>query len=362
MNNIYENKKDIYLINYPKGFKSKISFGIIKEININNYGLPHICSTDEGSSGSPIFNILNYKNIGIHKGDHKKFQFKVGTVLKLPINAFFTNGTHTIEKLTEKINDKNMSNINNININSNLELNIDKIIEKLLSIRGHKPGKQVDLREEEIIYIIDKSLQIIKDQKALVELDVPLKIYGDIHGQYYDLLRIFDHFDFPDKINYLFLGNYIDFGKQSLGVICLLLSYKIKYPEKITLLRDNHESSVVSRINGFYDECKRRFNVRIWRDFTNLFNYLPFAAIIEERVFCVHSGLSPELDTIEDINKIERPTDIPDKGLLYDLLNSAPDKDVLEYDKKLDFNENEESKNSIIFGEKIVTDFIKKTI
>ena len=156
------------------------------------------------------------------------------------------------------------------------------------------------------------------------------------------------------------MENYIDFGKQSLEVICLLLSYKIKYPEKITLLRGNHESSVVSRINGFYDECKKRFNVRIWRDFTNLFNYLPFAAIIEERVFCIYSGLSPELERIDDINKIERPTDIPDKGLLYDLLNSAPDKDVLEYDKKLDFDENEESKNSIIFGKKIVTDFIKK--
>ena len=87
---------------------------------------------------------------------------------------------------------------------------------------------------------------------------------------------------------------------------------------------------------------------------------MPFAAIIEEKIFCVNSGLSPELERIEDINKIERPTEIPDKGLLYDLLNSALDKDVLEYDKKLDFDENEESKNSIIFGEKIFQILLKK--
>ena len=126
-----------------------------------------------------------------------------------------------------------MNYINNIYINSNLEPNIDKIIEKLLTVRGQKPGKQADLREDEIKYIIDKSLQIIKDQKALVELEAPLKICCDIHEQYDVLLYIFDFCGFPDKINYLLLGNYIDFGKEGLEVICLLLSYKIKYPEKL---------------------------------------------------------------------------------------------------------------------------------
>ena len=97
-----------------------------------------------------------------------------------------------------------MNYINNIYINSNLEPNIDKIIEKLLTVRGQKPGKQADLREDEIKYIIDKSLQIIKDQKALVELEAPLKICGDIHEQYDVLLCIFDFCGFRDKINYLF--------------------------------------------------------------------------------------------------------------------------------------------------------------
>jgi len=118
-------------------------------------------------------------------------------------------------------------------------------------------------------------------------------------------------------------------------------------------LRGNHESSITSRIYGFYDECKRRYNVRIWRIFTDLFNYLPFAAIVNEKIFCVHGGLSPELNKIEVILNIKRPTDIPDTGLLCDLLNSDPDKDVIEYD------ENDKG-YSVVFGEKIVLDFIKK--
>ena len=232
-------------------------------------------------------------------------------------------------------------------------MNVDTIIEKLLSVRGNKPGKQVDLKEEEIKFLIDKSLPIMKEQKMLVELEAPLHVCGDIHGQYYDLLRIFEHCGYPGEYNYLFLGDYVDRGKQSLETVCLLLCYKIKYPEKVTLLRGNHESSVTNRIYGFYDECKRRYNVRIWRSFTDLFNWLPVAAIIDEKILCMHGGLSPELKNLQNITDISRPTDIPDTGLLCDLLWSDPDKDVLEYD------ENDRGV-SVIFGEKIVEDFNKK--
>ena len=232
-------------------------------------------------------------------------------------------------------------------------MNVDTIIEKLLSVRGNKPGKTVDLKEEEIKFLIDKSIPIIKEQKMLVELEAPLHVCGDIHGQYYDLLRIFEHCGYPGEYNYLFLGDYVDRGKQSLETVCLLLCYKIKFPEKVTLLRGNHESSVTNRIYGFYDECKRRYNVRIWKSFTDLFNWLPVAAIIDEKILCMHGGLSPELKNLQNITDISRPTDIPDTGLLCDLLWSDPDKDCVEYD------ENDRGV-SVIFGEKIVQDFNKK--
>jgi serine/threonine-protein phosphatase PP1 catalytic subunit len=232
-------------------------------------------------------------------------------------------------------------------------MEVDSLIEKLLSVRGNKPGKQVDLKEEELKFLIEKSLPIIREQKMLIELEAPLHVCGDIHGQYYDLLRIFEHCGYPGEYNYLFLGDYVDRGKQSLETISLLLCYKIKYPDKVTLLRGNHESSVTNRIYGFYDECKRRYNVRIWKSFTELFNYLPVAAIIDDKILCMHGGLSPELKNIQSISDISRPTDIPDTGLLCDLLWSDPDKDVVEYD------ENDRGV-SVIFGEKIVQDFNKK--
>ena len=232
-------------------------------------------------------------------------------------------------------------------------MNVDQIIEKLLSVKGNKPGKIVDLKEEEIKFLIDKSYPIIRDQKMLVELEAPLHVCGDIHGQYYDLLRIFEHCGYPGEYNYLFLGDYVDRGKQSLETICLLLCYKIKYPEKVTLLRGNHESSVTNRIYGFYDECKRRYNVKLWKSFTDLFNCLPVAALIDDKILCMHGGLSPDLKNIQNIQDISRPTDIPDQGLLCDLLWSDPDKDAIEYD------ENDRGV-SVIFGEKVVTDFNKK--
>lgn len=151
---------------------------------------------------------------------------------------------------------------------------------------------------------------------------------GDVHGQYSDLLRLFDYGGYPPQSNYLFLGDYVDRGKQSLETICLLLAYKIKYPENFFLLRGNHECASVNRIYGFYDECKRRFSVKLWKTFTDCFNCLPVAALIDEKILCMHGGLSPELNKLDQILNLNRPTDVPDTGLLCDLLWSDPSNDA----------------------------------
>ena len=136
---------------------------------------------------------------------------------------------------------------------------VDKIIEKLLEVRGKRPGKTVNLLESEIRQLCLKSKEIFTSQPILLELEAPIKIVGDIHGQYYDLLRLFEYGGFPPDANYLFLGDYVDRGKQSLETICLLLAYKVKYPENFFLLRGNHECASINRIYGFYDECKHNY-------------------------------------------------------------------------------------------------------
>lgn len=167
-------------------------------------------------------------------------------------------------------------------------------------VRGSRPGKNVQLTENEIRALALKSREIFLSQPILLELEAPLKICGDIHGQYYDLLRLFEYGGFPPESNYLFLGDYVDRGKQSLETICLLLAYKIKFPENFFLLRGNHECASINRIYGFYDECeyiyclislgKRRYNIKLWKTFTDCFNCLPIVAIVDEKIFCCHGG------------------------------------------------------------------------
>ncbi|EFC37648.1 predicted protein [Naegleria gruberi] len=233
------------------------------------------------------------------------------------------------------------------------DIDIDAIIFKLLEVRGSRPGKQVSLTENEIKQLILKSREIFISQPALLELEAPIKICGDVHGQYYDLLRLFEYGGFPPEANYLFLGDYVDRGKQSLETICLLLAYKIKYPENFFLLRGNHECASINRIYGFYDECKRRYSIRLWKSFTDCFNCMPVAAIIDEKIFCMHGGLSPELHNMEQIRKVMRPTDVPDSGLLCDLLWSDPEEGIQGW------GENDRGV-SFTFGNDVVEKFLKK--
>ena len=230
---------------------------------------------------------------------------------------------------------------------------LDDIIDRLLEVRNNRPGKQVQLTEHEIRQICLSAKEIFLSQPNLLELEAPIKICGDIHGQYSDLLRLFEYGGFPPEANYLFLGDYVDRGKQSLETICLLLAYKIKYPENFFLLRGNHECASINRIYGFYDECKRRYNIRLWKTFTECFNCLPVAAVIDEKILCMHGGISPELKSLAQIKRIPRPCDVPDTGLLCDLLWADTDKDIQGW------GENDRGV-SYTFGPDVVGEFLMK--
>lgn len=202
---------------------------------------------------------------------------------------------------------------------------LDFAIEKLISVKSSSPGTEVNLPEDLLIKIVRASREIFMQQPMLLEVSAPVNICGDTHGQYSDLLKLYEMGGWPPDANYLFLGDYVDRAKQSIEVITLSLCYKLKYPESFFLLRGNHECASLNRIYGFYDECKRRYSVKLWRIFADCFNCMPVAAIVENKIFCMHGGLSPDLNSLNQIFDIPRPTDVPDEGLLCDLLWSDPE-------------------------------------
>ncbi|RWW36741.1 hypothetical protein BHE74_00058212 [Ensete ventricosum] len=242
---------------------------------------------------------------------------------------------------------------------------LDDIIRRLLETKGGRAVKNAQVTDAEIRQLCVESKEVFVSQPILLELEAPIKICelhlniltlvtaGDIHGQYTDLLRLFEYGGYPPQANYLFLGDYVDRGKQSIETICLLLAYKIKYPENFFLLRGNHECASINRIYGFYDECKRRYNVRLWKIFTDCFNCLPVAALVDDKILCMHGGLSPELKSLDQIRNLARPVDIPDQGLLCDLLWSDPDKDIEGW------GENDRGV-SYTFGPDKVAEFLQK--
>ncbi|CAN3358323.1 serine/threonine-protein phosphatase PP-Z1 [Diutina catenulata] len=233
-------------------------------------------------------------------------------------------------------------------------IDIEDLIQRLLDAGySGKRTKSVCLKNSEIQLICATAREIFLSQPSLLELSPPVKVVGDVHGQYGDLIRIFTKCGFPPSTNYLFLGDYVDRGKQSLETILLLLCYKIKYPENFFLLRGNHECANVTRVYGFYDECKRRCNIKTWKMFIDTFNTLPIAAIVAGKIFCVHGGLSPVLNSMDEIRNIARPTDVPDFGLLNDLLWSDPADTVNEW-------EDNERGVSYVFSKVAINKFLSK--
>jgi len=234
------------------------------------------------------------------------------------------------------------------------DVNIDRVIEKLVNAKVQKKKYfSADITEAEIKAVCKSARKLFLQESCLLRVKAPVRIVGDIHGQYRDLLRIFEYNGFPPASDYLFLGDYVDRGPCGLEVIMLLLCYKIKYPRNFNMIRGNHECASICRLYGFYDEAKKRYNVRIWKLFTDVFNCLPFAAIVGEKIFCVHGGLSPELKDLSQIENIRRPTEVPDYGLMCDFVWSDPSHECLEW-------ADSDRGVSYIFGAKVVDEFVKK--
>lgn len=203
----------------------------------------------------------------------------------------------------------------------------------------------------EIYEICQKSTKIFSEEPSLLEINSEVVIVGDVHGQFFDFLEVLD-IDCGAK-RYLFLGDYVDRGANSLETILLLLQMKIERPEEIWMLRGNHESKNLSFIYGFYDECMQAYGTPVvWEMICEVFEYLPLAAVIDKKIFAVHGGIGPSV-SLEAISGVNRVGDSLLSGVISELLWSDPDANAEEY------KENTRGAG-YLFGRNQVEEFLEK--
>mmetsp|Transcript_26768 Transcript_26768/g.23707 ORF Transcript_26768/g.23707 Transcript_26768/m.23707 type:complete len:235 (+) Transcript_26768:61-765(+) len=197
-------------------------------------------------------------------------------------------------------------------------MDIDKCISDLKE--GHC------LPERTLKQVCDKVTEILAEESNVQPVNAPVNVCGDIHGQFYDVLELFrTGGEMPDS-RYIFIGDFVDRGFNSVETLQFLYCLKIKYPGDICLLRGNHESRDTTRAYGFYDESHKKYgNPNAWKYCTDVFDYLPLAAVIEGKILCVHGGLSPEIRTLDQIRVIDRVREIPHEGPFCDIMWSDPD-------------------------------------
>ncbi|KAG6475527.1 serine/threonine-protein phosphatase BSL2 homolog [Zingiber officinale] len=212
-----------------------------------------------------------------------------------------------------------------------------KVLAHLLKPRGWKPPvqRQFFLDCNEIADLCDSAERIFTSEPSVLQIKAPVKIFGDLHGQFGDLMRLFDEYGAPSTagdiayIDYLFLGDYVDRGQHSLETIALLLALKVEYPHNVHLIRGNHEAADINALFGFRIECIERMGERdgiwAWHRFNRLFNWLPLAALIEKKIICMHGGIGRSINHLEQIENLQRPIAMEAGSVvLMDLLWSDP--------------------------------------
>ncbi|KAF7639056.1 Serine/threonine-protein phosphatase [Meloidogyne graminicola] len=234
---------------------------------------------------------------------------------------------------------------------------VDGLIERILLTSSQRFTQLVTAAD--IKALCNSAIDVLRSQPSLVEIDPPVVVCGDIHGQFSDLMRIFSRVGFPPLKNFLFLGDYVDRGRQSIETAVLLLAYKTRYPANFFLLRGNHECSNINRVYGFLEEIRRRFphdTQSLWIAFNKAFAWLPFTALVGGRVLCMHGGISDRLRNLDQLRNLRRP--VPD----FDATNPTIELDLLWADPENGIQGCVKSPRgaSVMFGEDVVARICKQ--
>lgn len=257
-----------------------------------------------------------------------------------------------------------------------------RVVRRLMELSNRDRSQNTDWRSElqlattaEVLMLCDTVVEVLRKEDSLVEVSLPCRVYGDIHGQLLDLLEFFNAFSWPDKrrgdifsMSYIFLGDFVDRGAYSCDVVTLLFSLKILYPRKVFLVRGNHEDRLMNVNYGFREDCIAKFGHEgedVWERMNDVFEFLPIAALVDNTILCIHGGIGDCVNSLDDLRGIAKPIQVAgeitasttrQERMVLDALWSDP----TDNDQVLGVHQSPRGKNTCRFGPDRVQDFNRR--